>query len=736
MANKKFLNELPEDLKDLMISIEKEQELLNEPENSFTDWTYKLNDPIPYFCKEYSYEITGYRPISDKEGLDFKHEWFSEARELKRSTGKYCAYPQGTKAYADFWKEQYRRCKYGYTVNGYTLTGHNYFFLNYYRLPNLTKRKALGDGRPEDFPEFYVCQYEYFHYIELCRVLGFNAVGLKGRGLGFSEIAASLASNTYNSRKNSRTVVVANTESYVSATLSKCWLQLDNLNQNTEGGFRKLRLKHNSEFFKKASKITKDGNEYGWKSEIEGITADKPNKIRGDRTDILLYEESGSWPNWQKAFIQGDALVFIQGTRFGIKLGWGTGGDNGPALAGLAGAYYDPAFYDILKYRHNCTDTKEYVETAYFIPAYSLVNKEGYIDSRGYTDPELGKQFYEEQRAKKAGDPKGLLIYSAEYCFTAEEALALEGENEFNTALLAEQIAAIKLYKQSPVIETGSLEYKFNGEHRDENITGMIWKESPNGKIHILEHPIKKEGGSLYNNLYVAGIDSIDLGGEDTSNTTKDPSEFCIVIKKRSFGMSEPKYVAYYKDRPNDIREAYRIALKLLEYYNAKAVLEKSKVTILTFFRERKKENRYLMRRPRSTLTDVMYGNSKEFGVPATEVIIKHQLSLIAKFIEDSAHTIWFLPMLEELVKYSYANKRKFDIVAALGMAELGDEELSGIIPEERESTSNAWVDFGYYYDENGKKRWGTIQKQQITNINIQIENGNRWNRTSRPGDY
>ncbi len=82
--------------------------------------------------------------------------------------------------------------------------------------------------------------------------------------------------------------------------------------------------------------------------------------------------------------------------------------------------------------------------------------------------------------------------------------------------------------------------------------------------------------------------------------------------------------------------------------------------------------------------------------------------------------------MLEELVKYSYANKRKFDIVAALGMAELGDEELSGIIPEERESTSNAWVDFGYYYDENGKKRWGTIQKQQITNINIQIENGNR----------
>ena len=35
-------------------------------------------------------------------------------------------------------------------------------------------------------------------------------------------------------------------------------------------------------------------NEVGWGSEIEGIIGDKPRKIRGDKTDILLYEESGS----------------------------------------------------------------------------------------------------------------------------------------------------------------------------------------------------------------------------------------------------------------------------------------------------------------------------------------------------------------------------------------------------------------------------------------------------------
>ena len=174
------------------------------------------------------------------------------------------------------------------------MTGHNYFFLNFYKLPNLTNIKKLGDGRVEDFPEFYVCQYEYFHYIELCRVLGYNAVGLKARGLGFSEIGASITTNSYTCRKNSRTVVAAQKDGYVTATLDKCWLQLNNLNQNTEGGFKKLRQKHNSYLFKKASNVDRGGNEYGWKSEIEGIIADKPNKIRGDRTDILLYEESGS----------------------------------------------------------------------------------------------------------------------------------------------------------------------------------------------------------------------------------------------------------------------------------------------------------------------------------------------------------------------------------------------------------------------------------------------------------
>jgi hypothetical protein len=34
--------------------------------------------------------------------------------------------------------------------------------------------------------------------------------------------------------------------------------------------------------------------------------------------------------------------------------------------------------------------------------------------------------------------------------------------------------------------------------------------------------------------------------------------------------------------------------------------------------------------------------------------------------------------MIDELMRYSYENKRKFDIVAALGMALIADEETIG----------------------------------------------------------
>lgn len=689
------------------------------------EWDVRIDDPIPFFDSELSYELTGYKPITKDKALDFDPNWFTEARETFKRTGHYCAYHPGTKPYADFWTAQYERCRDGMTVNGYTITGDNYFFLNFYQLMDLTSASKAGAGRNYDFPAFFVKQYEYFHYVELCKRLRKNAIGLKARGVGFSEIGASIVVNTYNCRRNSVVVVAAQLENYLTKTLSKCWKQLDFINDYTDGGFFKLRQVTDTATSKKASVykiINGQKVESGWMSEITGINADKPNKIRGDRTDLLIYEESGSWPKWKKAFEQGDALVGIQGAKFGIKMAWGTGGDSGPALEGLADAYEHPDVYDALPYRHHYTASGEEIISAYFIPAYTIINKPEYIDHRGWTDPEKGRAYYEAERDKKANDPEALVIHCAEYCFNADEALALEGTNKFNKVLITEQIAQIRLHKRAPKIENGLLEYTFkSGRHDKEAITGFKWIPHPDGKVQILEHPlwlIEKEdedGNKIkapeMRSLYVAGIDSIDIGKKDTSEATKDPSDFCIVIKRRAYGLQEPQYVAVYKDRPNDVREAYKIAIRLMQYYNCLGNIEASRMSMISWSRD----NGYIqhfMHRPRATMPDVLRGKSNQYGSPATPAVIDHQTDLIADFVNDYCHTIWFSNMLDELNRYTDENKGKFDIVAAMGMAELADEEIRGVVPREVEIQNNEFKDIGYYIDENGYRRYGVIPKK------------------------
>ena len=69
-----------------------------------------------------------------------------------------------------------------------------------------------------------------------------------------------------------------------------------------------------------------------------------------------MFEEAGSFPNLQRAVIQGEALLDVGGNKIGISLIGGTGGDSrGSALEGLRNIYYNPEDFDVLPYRHNYT---------------------------------------------------------------------------------------------------------------------------------------------------------------------------------------------------------------------------------------------------------------------------------------------------------------------------------------------------------------------------------------------
>ena len=764
--------ELPEEIKSLVDEVQEKQQQLeqkieqineeNKEESVRTsregEWDVKIGDSIEYFDKRLSYEITGYRPITETQGLDFDPSWFTEARDTKIKTGHYTSYYFGSKAYRDFWNEEYRRCRDGMTVNGYTIPGTYYYFLNYYQLPQ-TNVVKLGTSRQDIFPEFYSAQYEFFHYFELCKVLKKDCGLFKARGCGFSEINAAICNQIYNCYPNSVCMLTANAQNYIDKSLDKIWGGMTFANDNTDGGFFKLRQVLDKQMAKKASyykMVNGQKVEDGWGSLIEAIVADNDRKIRGDRVDLLIYEEAGSNPVLRQSYIKGNALVEIGGNRFGLRMVGGTGGDI-QGLEGLEDMFFNPNAYNILPFLNNYTEDRSWVKTAYFIPANIAFYREGYVDKRGVCSIKKATEYYMNERAKLEASPKALIDYKAEYCLFPSEAFAIEGQNNFNKVKLVEQISAIKFKKRNvPKIERGIFKFNFsNATRKREFFSGVQFIPKADGPIYILQHPLWEiSSGQDYepdedeeqykgrkeieeqvsynkmNNLYVAGIDGIDLGQQDTSEQTRNPSKMCTTIKRRIHGMKAPMYVAYYLDRPQRIEEAYEQTLALLIYYNARANLEASKVGIITWAK-RERWMQYFMRRPRACSGDPSKKKSftAPYGTTTSVAMIGHGLQLVADYIEDYWESMWFLDMLEQLLKYSDENKGKFDIVAAMQMTEIADEEVSELVPVAQKEIKNEFQDIGYYKDENGYTKYGVIPKYNQSSVKatlkVQYDGGN-----------
>ena len=719
-----------------------------ERSNDKTYWDITKDMKIECFDPTLSYELTGYRPIDETHGLDFDPSWFTEVRETFLRTGRYCSYLPRSKRWDAFWKEQYTRCKYGMTSHGYTITGDNYFFLNFYQLPVVDMDKASGEGTNESFPVFFASQYMFFHYLQMCRVLHKNAALMKARSIGFSEINASLAARLYTTIKRSRTMITCFKDTYLNGTFSKLDHALTFINTNADGFF-KPRLTDKALEKKSGYQVKIDGQftDFGWSSVVIGINGSKPSNIRGDRVDLLIYDEAGSWPDLTTAVVQGQELCEVQGVPRGIMLFGGTGGDFGPPLEGLKKIYYNPKAFKILPFRHKWTQDGTTIESGFFLPYFLQSLNPEYMDSRGVCNQTEYKKVLQEERNNLLAVPEDYLKKCAERCWNAEEAFTLEGQNKFNKMKIADQLAKIRLHKIGPRPQVGTIDYTYkSNKHSLENINGFRWLLN-SGKVQILEHPVwsdlykeqiekqKKEAeeqgidfeAPVYtemNDLYVAGIDGIDIGAAQTSKETRDPSDFCIVIKRRAFGLNEPQYVAMYKDRPQNIREAYKIAMCMCRYYNCRINIEATRVGMITWARENKCLQ-YFMKRPRATLTDIKYGTTKQYGTPATKTIIEQQTDLIADYVEDYGHNIWFEDMLVQLNGYNDENKTKFDIIAALGMVELADQELSGRQPTKVDKEVEEFQDYGYYINDKGYREFGVIPKKQSNQIVIKQEENN-----------
>lgn len=79
-----------------------------------------------------------------------------------------------------------------------------------------------GAGRSEAFPGFLSKQYEFFHYVEMAEKLHKDVCILKARGIGLSEIVASLAVRPYTTHRGYKVLLTCAADTKLTPLKNKC----------------------------------------------------------------------------------------------------------------------------------------------------------------------------------------------------------------------------------------------------------------------------------------------------------------------------------------------------------------------------------------------------------------------------------------------------------------------------------------------------------------------------------
>lgn len=273
---------------------------------------------------------------------------FRQAAIFFQEHGCYTLAPKGTTDYAKYWEEETNRCLYGYTApDGDSISGYNYFYLNYspiMKLQEVEYTDRFGDKRTRrerifGFPRFWDYDYYYFNAIEEAEQQGKHMVNLKCRQRGYSFKGASMLVRNYELIPGSKNFAVASEQKFLigDGILTKAWQIMDFIDKNTAWSKQRLtstRMERVSGF-----KITDEfgkQTEQGYLSSITGITLkNDPERLRGTRGKLVLFEEGGKFPNLETAWrVEQPAVETDDGVAFGLMIAFGTGGTEGCVMAG------------------------------------------------------------------------------------------------------------------------------------------------------------------------------------------------------------------------------------------------------------------------------------------------------------------------------------------------------------------------------------------------------------------
>lgn len=523
---------------------------------------------------------------------------------------------------------------------------------------------------------------------------------------------SSLTRNYYHFKK-SNSVAIASSGDYLlgDGILNKAWDILNFIDNNTP--WKKSRDYEDKKDHKKASyKDPKTKTERGILSEIMGVTTGgDPERARGKRAKLILFEESGKFPHFKTTLGIARPSVEQSNSVFGLIIAFGTGGTVGDDFAGIKEAFYSPSTFNMMGLS-NIFDRKaaKSSECGFYCGEY--MNREGCYDENGNSDivTALIETFVGRDKIRKSStDPNALIQEKADRSITPQEACMRKEGHLFNVEDLKVHASEVDTnpkkytdatWKVKLYFQEGEVKWKLSDNNPVRQFP-ILENKGLEGCVEIFEHPVIS-GGGIPPNIYWAGCDPFD------DDNASGPSLGSIQIGN----LLTRRIVAEYTGRPQTAEEFYETCYRMMKYYNAKCNYENNKKGMFQYF-DRINSTYMLMDTP-SILKDMQVtktfgsGNNAK-GTNATKAVNNWGNSLIRSYLMEPAYgkeegmrnytSIVSPGMLKELISYD-PEIGNYDRIAALRMLLIAfaDREKYGILDPDAMDSNDQRIEIDDFF--------------------------------------
>lgn len=591
---------------------------------------------------------------------------------------------KGTKAWEDWWFDQFETCKTGIDTGGLHITGRYYYYLNFVTIQGL-----FGPQHPwycDVDLEFWNC----LEYVKKNKKPGM--IVPKARRKGVSEKAKAILSYGLRFIEGYKGAIAAGADT---------WKEVLRL-MFTGGEFvmpDEMRLS----VLQSNDKIHKIG--YNVKDELgvfieEGYGGilrfetmfDKAEKLEGEYFHDVICEESGQFTKLSESIESIKPALEFGSVMIGTFYVVGTGGnilttsrafkeiwDNAETLGfekfWVPGTrLYYPFFCNPHSEYFNDPDSGEKIDG---IP--NLREKYKPYERKGMEDLKAAERYILKKREEYAKLPnkKKLIKHNQNYPLTPEEAFTSSGSNNFNTEKIYGQIHNITTYDID--------EYKpyWLDYVKEKNEIGLIRKVTPlQVKAFPFNPKIHPEGEKvMIKHMPLPGIKDLDVSGvdsynEDQSQTTKSLGANFILRRGNLWdgssiiGTKGLEVSAYYYQRPKRKEIFYEVCLKMSIFWNLlRNTMHSAEYDLIIDYYIKNGGRKYLSPRP------------KAFDAPRSKMIHKYGakftgyskplvIPMVQTFIEDHIQFCTVLPLLYDMLAYDEENiGTDWDSVDALAYA-------------------------------------------------------------------